>query len=134
MDPWAALSYWRRSLQQYRYGQFIFGETLGVLSILLQTVLLMGVILPVVRRWRLRAGSLTLVFTLNAVLVAFLQGYYAFVLVAVTAGIIADVLLKQMSPPRVKPLEPSRSPFGGTPGAAERSGGLSPRCLLRAFA
>lgn len=105
VDPWAALSYWRRSLQQYRYGQFIFGESLGVLSILLQTVLLMGVILPVVRRWRLRPGSLTLVFTLNAFLVAFLQGYYAFILVAIAAGVIADVLLKQMNPPRVKPLE-----------------------------
>ena len=96
VEPWPALSYWRRSLHTYRYGTFLFGESLGVMSILLQTALMMAIILPAVRRWRLRPGGLTLLFTLNAALMAILQDYYAFALVGLAAGIAAELLLQRL--------------------------------------
>lgn len=99
VDPWATLSFLRRSLHSYRYGQFIFGESMGVLSIMLQTGVLMGVVLLVLQRWALPPGSLTLVFTLNAVLMGVLGDHYAFILSAAAAGLVADLLLRHLKPP-----------------------------------
>jgi dipeptidyl aminopeptidase/acylaminoacyl peptidase len=45
------------------------------------------------RRWRLPPGSLTFVFTLNALLVSFLNDRFALIPAALAAGIIADVLV-----------------------------------------
>src|SRR3972149_224593 len=48
------------------------------------------------RRWRLRPGGLTLLFTINAALMAILQDYYAFALVGLAAGIAAGLLLPRL--------------------------------------
>lgn len=104
VDLWPEISFWRRGLQTYRYGQFFFGESMGVLSIAVQTALLMGPALLVVRRWALPTGSLTLVFGLNALLMSVLQDRYLFVLSAVGAGLVADFLAKRMAP-SIRPWE-----------------------------
>jgi hypothetical protein len=98
VDPWPELSFWRRGLQTYRYGQFYFGESMGVAAILLQTALLMGPVVLVTRRWRLPPGSLTVVFTVHAALVSSLQDRYYFVLAAATAGAAADALAARARP------------------------------------
>ncbi len=104
VDPWPELSFWRRGLQTYRYGQFYFGESMGVAGILLQTVLLMGPVLLVIRRWRLPPGSLTVVFAVHAALVSSLQDRYYFVLAAAAAGAAADALASRMTAPHAADL------------------------------
>src|SRR3989337_2310297 len=56
----------------------------------------MCITLPAVRRWRLRPGGLTLLFTINAALMAILQDYYAFALVGLAAGIAPELLLQRL--------------------------------------
>lgn len=73
-------------------------QSIGVVSILLQTGLMMGLILLAVRRWELPVGSLTLIFTLNATLMTLMESASQLIPVAVAAGIIADLLLWQLRP------------------------------------
>jgi hypothetical protein len=74
------------------------GQALGVVSICLQTLILMGLVLLTLRRWRLPFGALTLMFTLNSVVQGVLQDHFFVIPVAAGAGLIADVLLKQLQP------------------------------------
>lgn len=75
-----------------------FGQEIGVLSIVLQSALLMGLVLFVVRRWRLLPGSLTLVLTLNAIVLSVMRDHYLFIVVALLAGIAADLLVWRLRP------------------------------------
>lgn len=96
VDPWPEISFWRRGLQTYRYGQFYFGESMGVLSVIVQTALLMGPVLLAAHRWILPARSLTIIFTINAALVSALQDRWYFVPGAAVAGFAADALLGKL--------------------------------------
>lgn len=71
---------------------------LGAASVWVQTVLLMGCVLLAMRRWPLPFGALTLVFGLNALLLSFMHDQYRFIPVALAAGLIADLLLRQLKP------------------------------------
>lgn len=71
---------------------FHLTQELGVLSILLQTVVLMVVILVLVRRFSLPFGSFALLFGINAALVSLLANQAQFFPVIVAAGITADGL------------------------------------------
>jgi hypothetical protein len=82
----------------YRTVEPDLGQQLGVLGIVLQAGLLMGLVLLALRRWRLMPGSLALIFTLNAVLLSFMRDHYAFILVALLAGVAADLLLWLLRP------------------------------------
>jgi hypothetical protein len=77
-------------------------EEMGVVSFLLDTGLLMGLILLAVHRWRLPLGALTLVLTLNAIAMGFLlyREAYPLLLVVVRgiAGLVADLMLQQLKP------------------------------------
>jgi hypothetical protein len=77
-------------------------EGLGVASILLQTVVLMGTILLVVRFGTLPAGALALMVTLNAAAMGFLtfHGTYpvALVIAAGAGGLSADLLRARLRP------------------------------------
>lgn len=79
------------------------GQALGVVSICLQTLILMGLLLLTLRRWRLPFGALTLMFTLNSIALSVLQDHYFVIPVAAGAGFIADVLLKQLKPSVERP-------------------------------
>ncbi len=82
-------------------------EGSGVASILLQTGLLMGTILLVLRFWALPVGALTLMITLNAAAMGFLNrhgGYpLALVVAAGAAGLAADLLRAHLRPTAERP-------------------------------
>jgi hypothetical protein len=81
-------------------------EARGMTGIMLDTALLMGTVLLMVRQWRLAPGTLTIVFAVNAVLLGclFPSPYpTAFVLARVLAGVIADGLLWRLKPAVSRP-------------------------------
>jgi hypothetical protein len=78
-------------------------QDLGLASILLQAVLLMGMVLLLVRRWMPPFGSLALMFTISAALISLLNDQYPFVLSALVAGLIADLLVWRLKPSRSRP-------------------------------
>lgn len=75
------------------------GQALGVVGILLQTAVLMGFVLPTVRRWgrALPFGSLTLIFAFAST-TALTHDQYRLVPVALAAGLLADLLLRGLKP------------------------------------
>lgn len=91
VEPWAGVS--------SRTEPAATGQALGVVGILLQTAVLMGFVLPVVRR-RGRAlpfGSLTLLFAFAST-TALTHGQYRLVPVVLAAGLLADLLLRTLKP------------------------------------
>ena len=78
-------------------------QALGVVSIILQASILMGLLLLTLRRWMLPFGSLTFIFTLNAVLMSFMQDHYVLIPFIAIAGLIADLLLVQLKPSVTRP-------------------------------
>jgi hypothetical protein len=74
--------------------------TLGVSSILFQTVMLMGMVLLMIRRWgaTLPAGWLTFVLLLNTAGLSILHSTFWTVPVALLAGLGADVLYRRLKP------------------------------------
>jgi len=75
-------------------------ETLGISSILIQSGMLMGLLLLMVRRWgtRLPLGWLTFIFALNAAGMGIFHGTPWIGPVAGLAGIVADVLYRWLRP------------------------------------
>jgi len=98
VDTWAAAGFRPRTQNVPTLRQ-----SLGIMSILFQTGLLMGLVLLTVLRWILPLGSLTLVFTLNASLMSFMRDQYRLIPVAAVAGFAADLLLRWLRPSRVRP-------------------------------
>lgn len=73
-------------------------ETTGIVSVLVQAVLMSAIVMVLVRRWTLPFGSLTVILGLNAALMSVLNDQYQLIPPAVIAGLIADVLLFVMKP------------------------------------
>jgi len=73
-------------------------QALAIASIILQTVILMGLVLLTVRRWKLPFGALTIVFTINITLLSFMQDHYFLIFPAALAGFIADLLIWRLKP------------------------------------
>ncbi|HEX5502978.1 MAG TPA: LpqB family beta-propeller domain-containing protein [Thermomicrobiales bacterium] len=84
-------------------GDPFYTQGLGIAAILLQTGLLMGVVLLVVRRWLPPPGGLTLVFALSSVLIAFMHDQFALIPAALVAGVVADVLVWWLKPSAARP-------------------------------
>lgn len=84
--PWAAM---------YQGGD---GQIIGIASVLIQTALMMGFVLITLRRWELPFGSLTIVFTLNAVLISVLDDRFTMIPTAFAAGLIGDLLGRWLRP------------------------------------
>jgi hypothetical protein len=84
-------------------------QLLGAFGIILQSGILMAVVLLALRRWPLRPGSLTVLFTFNTSLMAFMRDIflstspYVLVLVAILGGIAADLLLWWLGPAAERP-------------------------------
>ena len=74
------------------------GQALGIASMIVQTGLLMGSTLLVMRRWTLPPGSLTLLFGVSITLGVFPHGEYRFIPGAVLTGFIADGLVSLTRP------------------------------------
>jgi hypothetical protein len=72
--------------------------SIGLAAILLQAALLMGVVLPLARRFELPFGSLTLIIGLNSLMMSVLDDRYLLALVTVGAGLLADILAAWLQP------------------------------------
>jgi hypothetical protein len=80
-------------------------QVLGMLGALLHSGLLMGVVLPVIRRWRLPAGSLTFMLTVNIALMGIMRDELMGAPTAVLTGILGDMLLLWLQPSAERPLQ-----------------------------
>lgn len=83
--------------------QLFLTQGLGIAGILLQTGLMMGLVLLVVRRRTLPFGSLTLVFTLSTFLTVSVHEDFQLLPFAVPAGLAADWLRWQLRPAAARP-------------------------------
>ncbi|NUM43064.1 MAG: hypothetical protein HUU38_00045 [Anaerolineales bacterium] len=77
---------------------FYFNGTEMVTAIMLTTALTMGFVLLAMRRWTLKPGSLTVLFTLNAAFMSVLQDQYPLILAWFAAGVLADGLYAFLRP------------------------------------
>ncbi len=80
-------------------------QALAVVSILFQTILLMGLVLLTLRRWILPFGFFTLLLTLNITLLSFMQDTYVLIIAAALAGLMAEVLYAWLKPSIERPAD-----------------------------
>ena len=73
-------------------------QSLGITSIIIQAALLMGFILLLIRRWKLPFGALTLIITLNGLLLSALGDQYMLLPAALLTSLVADLLIWQLHP------------------------------------
>ena len=102
-------------------------KALGIVSILLQTAFLMGVLLLALSRWRLPFGAITLIITVHGILSAFLARHTDFLAVALlsaTIGILSDLLIHLLQPTPQRPAA-FRAVAFAIPALAYVSGGLA---------
>lgn len=99
VNPWAAVQASSPSTTAYI-------QQLGILGIMVQTALLMGVILYLLSRFTLPFGSLTLLVGLNGALLGSLEQHFDLIPVAIVGGLLADlfVLWLRPGPERVRAL------------------------------
>jgi hypothetical protein len=99
MNPWAAAS--------RRLNPADLGHTIGIASLLVHTGVLMGFVLLAVLRRPPPFGGLTLLFTLNGIMLAVTSWPedYRLIPLATTAvaGLAADLLLRQLKPSAGRP-------------------------------
>jgi hypothetical protein len=91
-DPWAGVRVPRTGISDWVVQDF------GVAAILLQAGILTAVTLLLLRRFRVRPGSFTVMFLLNGVLLAFLKQHWEMLAVAAATGLVADLLLWRLRP------------------------------------
>jgi hypothetical protein len=72
------------------------GQALGVAGFLVQTTLLVGALLPLLRRWRLPFGSVAMFLMLNVGLQTAISELYWFVPAAALAGLAIDLLATRL--------------------------------------
>jgi WD40 repeat protein len=72
--------------------------SIGLAAVLMQAALLMGMVLPLARRFALPFGALTLIIGLNSLMMAVLSDRYLLALAAVGAGLLADSLAAWLRP------------------------------------
>ena len=73
-------------------------QMLAVAGMVLETVILVGIILLALKRWQLALGSFTFIFTINAILLSFMQDHYIVIPIAVIAGLLTDILYRHLRP------------------------------------
>jgi hypothetical protein len=78
---------------------------LGISSIILQTAIMMGGLLLLVRRWRLPFGAATLVILLPSMFISVYQDTMIFLPGIFIAGLVAEVLLWRLRPATARPLQ-----------------------------
>ena len=84
---------WAFDLHQLPRSYQFIGQELGVLSLLMQTAIVTGVVLLTLRHVRLPPGSITFMLTATALLVCTQLGDYRYVGVAAVVGVLSDLLL-----------------------------------------
>src|SRR6185503_9403697 len=77
-------------------------RALGISAIILQSALLIGTILLLVRRWSLPFGALTLLIALNCMLMSVFEDTYDLLPATLAAGLLADALLRWLKPTEMR--------------------------------
>ncbi len=86
--PWAAASFAILNPIPIDYGIM-----LGMASLLIFTTVFVGIIMSTVKHWVYPFGSFTIVLSLNAALMTFMNGeYYRFIWTGLIAGFLIDIL------------------------------------------
>jgi hypothetical protein len=80
-----------------------FARSLGISGILIQSALLIGIILLLIRRWLLPFGALTLLIGLNSALMSVFEDTYHLLPAMLGAGLLADILLLWLRPAAERP-------------------------------
>lgn len=80
-----------------------YSQGLGISAILLQSGIMMGVILLAVRRWRLPAGSLTLIIAVAYGLTVSIHEYFYLIPFEILAGLAIEVLYWRLKPSLGRP-------------------------------
>lgn len=75
-----------------------FVEELGVLGLMVQTALLTGVVLHLLRRFTLPFGSLTLLVGLNGALLSSLAENFQLIPMALAGGLLGDIVIRRLRP------------------------------------
>ncbi len=111
IDPWA----WNRYefLSTVKGNEWL-GKNLGVAALLAQALILAGTGLLLNSGFKLRTGSLTLVFTLNGVLVTITKLHFDFVPVAILTGVAGDLWLAWSARRAGRPSASLCAVIGGT--------------------
>jgi hypothetical protein len=91
VNPWAAA-------QATSPSTIAYAQQLGILGIMVQTALLMGVILYLLSRFTLPFGSLTLLVGLNGAMLGSLEQHFELIPVAVVGGLLADLVVLWLRP------------------------------------
>ena len=73
-------------------------QQLGILAVILQSALIAGVVLPVVRRFDMPFGAMTVVIGYSAVMITLIQRADPIMLVGILTGLAADILLVVLRP------------------------------------
>jgi hypothetical protein len=89
-NPWM-LGEWRTSVEWY-------GQSLGVMGVMMQSALLVGTSLWLVHNFRLPVGAFTFFFTLFATLTTITSLEPQFIIAFVITGILLDVLYQVLKP------------------------------------
>jgi hypothetical protein len=89
-------------------------HALGVASILLQAGFIAGIVLLALRRWgpRLPLGAFAVVFGLNALMLGAARDQMLLVPGAIMAGLVADALVRSLSPSPARPAALRTVAFG----------------------
>jgi hypothetical protein len=80
------------------------GEQLGVVEVIVQSAVLMGVVLFLLRRFALPTGALTILLTLTTAAIVVIWKPDPVVLIGTTGGLIGDVLLAALRPGPARPV------------------------------
>ena len=91
VNPWAAA-------QPASASTVAYVQQLGILGIMVQTALLMGVILYLLSRFTLPFGSLTLLVGLNGTMLGSLEQHFELIPVAIIGGLLADLVVLWLRP------------------------------------
>jgi hypothetical protein len=74
----------------------------GVTAMFLSAAFLCGVILPLVRRWALPFGAITLILVVHMVFMTVLSDTFFFIPAALIAGLLLDLLMQRLTPWRTR--------------------------------
>ena len=81
-------------------GTFLLNsQSFGIAEMIIQTMLLMGMVLLLVRTWALPFGAMTLLVGLPSLTQLLMRDHYWLILGVVGTGLVADLVLLRLSPP-----------------------------------
>jgi len=81
------------------------GQLLAVVAIFFQSAIMVGVLLYLIRRWKMYPGFFTIVLTASAIPLTFMEDHYIGILVALLGGIVIDGAYALLKPSLTRVLQ-----------------------------